>query len=99
VTPHNFRILGYIEGISLLLLLFFAMPLKYLADVPEAVSIVGMTHGVLFTAYALLALLLLEELGWGYAKLLFALLVASIPFGPFIFERQLFPKMVTIVAD
>ena len=44
------RILGYVEGVSTLLLFGVAMPLKYAADMPEAVTIVGMVHGILFMA-------------------------------------------------
>ncbi len=88
--------LGYVEAISLLLLLFVAMPLKYLAGMPEPVSVVGMAHGLLFVTYAFCGVLLLEELDWGYGKLLLALVIASIPFGPFIFERQLFPETAAV---
>jgi integral membrane protein len=42
------RILGNIEGVSYLLLLFIAMPLKYAYDMPTAVKITGMAHGVSF---------------------------------------------------
>jgi integral membrane protein len=48
------RILGNIEGVSYLLLLFIAMPMKYYFGMPMAVKIVGMAHGVLFVAYCLL---------------------------------------------
>ena len=46
------RILGNIEGVSYLLLLGVAMPMKYFFDLPLAVKIVGMVHGVLFLGYA-----------------------------------------------
>ena len=39
------RILGNIEGVSYLLLLFIAMPLKYAYDMPSAVKITGMEIG------------------------------------------------------
>ena len=48
---RQLRIVGIIEGISFLVLLGIAMPLKYLADMPRAVSVVGMAHGVLFILY------------------------------------------------
>lgn len=86
-----FRKLGFVEAISLLLLLFIAMPLKYGAGMPMAVSIVGMVHGVLFSIYVLAGALLMDELGWNYRQLLFACVVASIPFGPFVFDQKLFP--------
>ena len=51
---QTLRILGNIEGISYLLLLGVAMPMKYYFEIPMAVKIVGMAHGVLFVAYFLL---------------------------------------------
>ena len=91
MNAKNFRKLGFIEGVSLLLLLFVAMPLKYKFGIPEAVSIVGMLHGLLFLAYALLGLFLKEELGWSYTKLGLAYIIASIPLGPFLLDSVLFP--------
>ncbi|MCB0324183.1 MAG: DUF3817 domain-containing protein [Bdellovibrionales bacterium] len=92
MTPELFRTVGFVEALSLLLLLFVAMPLKYIGGYPQAVSVVGMVHGVLFLAYASLGMLLLDELGWGYRRLALACCIASIPFGPFLFDRVLFPK-------
>ncbi|MCL4163542.1 UNVERIFIED_CONTAM: hypothetical protein GTU68_056733 [Idotea baltica] len=69
------------------------MPLKYLAGLPDAVRVIGMLHGILFISYALLGAYLLEKLGWSYIKLIIACIIASIPFGPFIFERQLFSEI------
>ena len=51
-TPiGRLRLMGFIEGMSLLILLFIAMPLKYWADYPMAVTIVGSVHGGLFILY------------------------------------------------
>jgi integral membrane protein len=47
----RFRLVATLEGISFLVLLFVAMPLKYFAGMPKAVSVVGMAHGLLFVAY------------------------------------------------
>ena len=47
----RFRIAGIWEGISLLLLVFIAMPLKYFADISSTVAIMGMIHGILFPLY------------------------------------------------
>ena len=38
---HRFRMIGIAEGISFLLLLLIAMPLKYFLKIPEAVKIAG----------------------------------------------------------
>lgn len=48
-----FKWISILEGISFLLLLFIAMPLKYLFEMPEMVKQVGMAHGILFIAYVI----------------------------------------------
>ena len=55
------RLLGNIEGISYLLLLGVAMPMKYYFEMPMAVKITGMAHGVLFVAYCILLAAMHEE--------------------------------------
>jgi len=87
----NFRILGSLEGASFLILLFIAMPLKYLAGLPLAVRIVGMAHGLLFIAYMLSAHLLASDAGWSMRKRFWAYVAAFVPFGTFIFNRKALP--------
>ena len=48
---HRFRMVAIAEGISFLVLLGIAMPLKYILDVPEAVKVVGWIHGALFVTF------------------------------------------------
>ena len=83
------RHIGLVEGTSTLLLFLVAMPLKYAADMPKAVRIVGMIHGVLYTLYVIAliraALALKRPFKWS-AKVFIA---AIIPFGPFVIERGL----------
>ncbi|NGZ76904.1 DUF3817 domain-containing protein [Saccharibacillus alkalitolerans] len=85
----RFKVIGVLEGISFLLLLLVAMPLKYAAGVDQAVSIVGMAHGVLFVLYILAVLHAFMELKWGMKKLLWALAAAVLPAGTFVFESYL----------
>lgn len=77
------RIASLLDGISYLILLFIAMPLKYFAGIPLAVKIVGMTHGVLFIALclALLVALLMRKLPFLWSVITF--ICALIPFAPF----------------
>jgi integral membrane protein len=86
------RVVGFLEGISFLVLLGIAMPLKYLAGQPEAVRIVGMAHGVLFVAYVLLVLQVSIERSWSWKKALLALAVSVVPFGTFWAEKKLFQE-------
>jgi integral membrane protein len=92
IKQEQFRKLGIYEGISLLVLFFIAMPLKYGFDLPIAVRIVGSIHGALFTLYIFVGFFYAKRNHWNYGKLLFAYIVSTIPFGAFIFDKKLFPK-------
>ena len=84
------RVLGIIEGISMLVLLFIAMPLKYMAGKPEMVRLVGSIHGGLFVLLVLYALYVGFEKGWSFWKVTVWILIGSIfPFGPFIVDHKL----------
>ena len=61
---NMFRIVSLVEGLSFLVLLLIAMPLKYQFGMPEAVSVVGMTHGMLFMAYVALTFMVGPRQGW-----------------------------------
>lgn len=76
------------EGISFLVLLFIAMPLKYFADMPLAVRIVGSLHGALFVAFIILALLVKVAYKKNFLWLLIAFIVSVIPFGAFMMEKK-----------
>jgi len=88
----RFRTVAIWEGISFILLLGIAMPLKYGLDIPQAVSVVGMAHGILFILYILCLIQVTLEFSWKIKKVLLALLAAFIPFGPFIFDKKLFSE-------
>ncbi|AZN41281.1 DUF3817 domain-containing protein [Paenibacillus albus] len=89
-NPHRrFCLIGTLEGISFLLLLCIAMPLKYFADIPSPVTVVGMIHGALFSLYILSAISMLFSAGWRIPRLLGAILCAFLPFGPFVFDRRI----------
>ena len=62
------RLIAFLEGLSLLVLLGIAMPLKYLAGQPAAVRYVGMTHGLLFVLYVLLVIQVAIGTGGPWAK-------------------------------
>ena len=83
------RILGNIEGVSYLLLLGVAMPLKYFYDMPIAVKITGMTHGVLFIAYCILLALCMRRFQWTVNFGVYLFVATLIPFGTFVTDRKL----------
>ncbi len=86
---HRFRMAGIAEGISFLVLLLVAMPLKYFFHFPEAVKVCGWIHGILFVGFLRFAFEVRGDfkkgLGW-FAK---AFAAAIIPLGTFVFDRQL----------
>jgi len=85
---NSFRILGYLEGISLLVLIGIAMPLKYYYGQPLAVRIVGSLHGLLFVMYCLWALVIYFREKWPATKLILCWLLSCLPFGTFWFDRK-----------
>jgi integral membrane protein len=84
---ERFRRIAVAEGWSFLILLFIAMPLKYLADMPLAVKYVGWAHGVLFIAYWVAAVPLFTTLKWD-AERIIGLAASVLPFGTFVMERK-----------
>ena len=83
------RFVGKLEGVSYLLLLGVAMPLKYLAGQPLAVRIVGMAHGLLFILLGILTLQMMSERDWPMKKAAMVMVAALLPFGPFVIDRRL----------
>lgn len=86
---RNLRKIGNLEGISYLALLGVAMPLKYLAGMPKAVTIVGSVHGFLFVLFCAALFLAWRKRGWDYDKVALAFLASIIPFGTFWLDRKL----------
>ncbi len=84
-----FRLVAILEGISYLVLLAVAMPLKYLANKPDAVKYVGWAHGVLFVAFCLLLVKVWIEYKWSFLKTTVAFIASLLPFGTFILDRKL----------
>jgi len=87
-----FRGISLLEGLSLLALLFIAMPLKYVWGNPEYVRIIGMAHGLLFVAYILFAIMTKFELNWKAKTLLIVFVASVIPFGTFYVDKKYLSK-------
>ncbi|NDU71170.1 DUF3817 domain-containing protein [Actinomadura sp. DSM 109109] len=83
-----FRFVSVAEAFSFLLLLLVAMPLKYGADAPIGVQVVGPVHGFLFIAYVGLVFLVRGRLGWNLVRTALALGAAFLPIAPFFVERH-----------
>lgn len=83
------RALAIVEGISTLVLFLVAMPLKYLAGMPLAVTIVGSLHGVLFVALVLMLIVAIWKVPISIRLAAAGVAAAIIPAGPFLLERRL----------
>ena len=77
-----------LEGFSFLILMGYAMPLKYIAGDPEMVSLMGSLHGGLFVAYIALLFLGVGK-HWTFTALIHGFIAAVVPAGPFLFEGML----------
>ena len=80
------RTIGYCEGISFLVLLGIAMPLKYCAGMPLAVKIAGTIHGVLWVLYVAAILQARVALKRPNGWVAYGLVASVLPFGPFVFD-------------
>ena len=87
------RVIGFIEGVSFLLILFVTMPLKYYAEMPGPNKVIGMVHGLLFVLYVLAVVQSKIEYNWPLKKTALALLVSIVPFGTFWADAKLFRQV------
>ena len=85
----RFRFMGILEGSSLVILLFIAMPLKYWFGMSNAVTIVGTIHGYIFLAYIVAVVYAMIVVKWPFRFTIGAVLSAFIPFGNFILDKRL----------
>jgi len=86
------RIIGFLEGVSFLLLMFVAMPLKYYWGYEHATQDIGMAHGVLFIGYVIAVFPVRKDLKWSNKTTLLVLLASIIPLGTFVADHKLFRK-------
>ena len=86
------RVVGFIEGISYLVLLGICMPLKYVWDYPEPTRPVGMAHGILFVAYIIWVVLVGAEKKWDLKTYFWAFIASLLPFGTFVADAKIFKK-------
>lgn len=86
----HLRLIGFIEGMSYILLIGVCMPLKYIYEIPEPTRYMGMAHGVLFIYFCLLVLVVGKQRSWSLVKIGLALLSSLIPFGTFVADVKLF---------
>lgn len=86
---HRFRMIGIAEGISFLILVLIAMPLKYIFHYPQAVKMFGWAHGVLFVSFIYFAFEVFGSFKKPFSWLVKAGLASVLPFGTFILDKEL----------
>lgn len=84
----RYRVMAYIVGVLLVVLVFIGMPLKYLGGVPEVVAVVGTAHGFLYMVYLVTALDLAIRRRWRIGKILVVFAAGLVPFLTFYVERR-----------
>lgn len=83
-----FKLIAMLEGTSLLLLLGFAMPMKYFFQEPIFVKTIGMAHGLLFIAYLILAVMQKIASNWSIKTLAIVSIASVLPFGTFYVDKK-----------
>ena len=87
-TYSWFRKIAFAEGVSFLVLLFIAMPLKYFASLPVAVTIVGWLHGLLFIGFIVMMWEVRNEYKKDWAWVGKAFAASILPFGTIVMDRE-----------
>ena len=84
-----FRIIGFLEGLSYLLLILIAVPFKYIFNYPLMVKYLGMPHGILFIMYLLASIIMKKNNKWIKNNFVLVLIASIIPFGTFVVDYKL----------
>lgn len=84
----RYRVMAYIVGVVLVVLVLVGMPMKYLAGDPWVVEHVGPLHGWLYAVYLVVTVHLSRRRGWALAKTAGVLLAGTVPFLSFVVERR-----------
>ena len=90
---QKFRLINKIEGISFIILLFIAMPLKYSFSYPMATKIVGMLHGLLVFAFIYQIIEAKKEAGFTIKETALYSILSLVPFGSFYTDKLLAKKI------
>tara|TARA_X000000368_G_C23045036_1_gene718772 strand:- start:1490 stop:1768 length:279 start_codon:yes stop_codon:yes gene_type:complete len=90
---NTFRIIALLEGVSYILLLFVAVPIKYWGGDEKWVKLLGMPHGILFVSYIIFAFLIKDNENWGIKDFGIVLLSSILPFGTFYVDWKYLKKV------
>lgn len=88
------RFLGFLEGLSLILLIFIAVPLKRMYDMPEMVKIVGPIHGALFLLFVAFAFIVAYQYKWKFMSITWKVLLSCLlPFGTYYVDEKILKEI------
>ncbi|MCW8894358.1 MAG: DUF3817 domain-containing protein [Sulfurimonas sp.] len=85
----KFGVINTVEGYSYIILVFIAMPMKYMLDIPMAVKVVGMIHGILFILFCVLLVKAWQESKWSFKNSVIFFIASLIPFGTFFTKSKI----------
>ena len=88
-----YRLTAFLEGVSYILLLFLAVPIKYLLNEALFVKILGMPHGILFILYILFSIIATIKYKWNFRKFLVISIASLVPFGTFYIDKKYLTKL------
>lgn len=88
------RIIGFLEGVSLLILVFIAVPMKYYFQNPSLTKTLGPIHGALFILFIINTLSVSIEQNWKFKTTTWKVILAClIPFGTFFIDKKILRKL------
>jgi integral membrane protein len=96
---QRYRIMAYIVGAGLLILVFVGVPLQYAATVPQVAQIVGPIHGFLYIVYLLTAVDLARRARFTLLQMAAMIGAGFLPFLAFVIERRVAGRVGVILAD
>lgn len=88
-----YRVTAFLEGVSYILLLFVAVPIKYLLNEALYVKVLGMPHGILFILYILFSIIAKIKYNWNFRKFLVISIASLVPFGSFYIDKKYLKKL------
>ena len=88
-----YRVTAFLEGVSYILLLFVAVPIKYLLNEALYVKVLGMPHGILFILYILFSIIAKIKYNWSFRKFLVISISSLVPFGTFYIDKKYLKKL------
>jgi integral membrane protein len=89
----RYRIMAYVVGVGLILLVFVGLPLQFAAHQTLVVQVVGTIHGYLYLVYLAAALDLARRAHWRLGRIVAVVAAGFVPFLAFVIEHRVLRQM------